>query len=71
MKLWINKIKTPTHHIVKLYAQEHSNYKYIGDLSDKELKELLVTLQEDIDLDKNLKLLSYYGYLNLFIKQEK
>jgi hypothetical protein len=67
MKLWISDTKTQTHRLVKLHAEEHSGYEYLGDLKEEDIKAFLVSLQET-DVDKNLKLLQYYGYLNLFIK---
>ncbi len=70
MKLWINKTKTPTHLIVKLHAEEHSGYEYVGDLDTDKLKKFLQELQKDMDVDKNIKLLNYYGYLHLFIKED-
>jgi len=71
MKLWMNNTKITTHHIVKLHAEEHSSYEYVGDLDDAKLREFLLNLQQDMDVDKNIKLLNYYGYLHLFIKQGK
>ncbi len=67
MKIWILDTKTPTHRIVRLNALEHSNHKYIGDLDDDALGELLISIQSDIDLEKNMKLFKYYGYLHLFV----
>ena len=69
MKLWISDTKTPTHRLVKLHAEQHSSYEYLGDLDDNELKTFLLSLQKDINIDKNVKLLNYYGYLHLFIKE--
>jgi len=42
----------------------------LGDLSDEELKEFFLSVKEDIDVTKNIKLLHYFGYLHLFITQE-
>ena len=67
MKIWISDTQTPTHRLVRLNCEEHSNYKYLGDLNDDELKSFFLGLQDDIDVEKNSKLLKYYGYLHLFI----
>jgi len=69
MKLWISDTKTPTHRLVKFHAEQHSGYEYLGDLDEAKLKKFLLELQNDIDVDKNIKLLNYYGYLHLFIKE--
>ncbi len=67
MKIWILDSKTPTHRQIRLNCEEHSNYIYLGDLDDEELKNFFLEAQSDIDVDKNLKLIKYYGYLHLFI----
>ncbi len=67
MKIWISDTVTSTHRLVKLHCEEHSNYSYLGNLSDEELKLFLIELKNDIDVEKNIKLIHYYGYLHLFI----
>ena len=69
MKLWISDTKTPTHRLVKLHTEQHSGYKYLGDLDEIELKKFLLELQNNMDVTKNIKLVNYYGYLHLFIKE--
>ena len=67
MKIWISDTKTSTHRLVKLHCEVHSGYKYLGDLNDDELRSFFLELQDDMDVDKNIKLIKYYGYLHLFI----
>lgn len=67
MKIWIYDTKTPSHRIVKLHCEDHSGFEYLGDLNEDELIHFLLELQDDIDVDKNIKLINYYGYLHLFI----
>ena len=67
MKIWISDTQTQSHRLVKLNCEEHSDYKFLGDLDDLELKDFLLELKQDIDLAKNMKLIKYYGYLHLFI----
>ena len=57
----------PTHRLVKLNCEEHSDYKYVGDLNDTDLEKLFLEFDQKMDLQKNIKLLKYYGYLHLFI----
>jgi uncharacterized protein YeaO (DUF488 family) len=66
MKLWISDIKTPTHRLVKIYGHKHSDYTYIGDLNDEELEEFFYSI-ENKNIQKNIDLLKYYGYLNIFV----
>ena len=71
MKIWISDIQAPTYRLVKLNCGEHSDYKYHGDLNDDELRSFFLELQDDMDVDKNIKLIKYYGYLHLFIIHKK
>jgi len=59
--------QTPAYRNVKLNAEEHSDFTYLGDLDDAQLESYLVEIKEDIDIDKNIKLFKYYGYLHLFV----
>jgi hypothetical protein len=71
MKIWMLDAKSSTHRIVRLNCEEHSNFTFLGDLNDDEFREFLLDLQDDIDVEKNLKLIKYYGYLHLFIMPKK
>jgi len=67
MKVWIEQTDTPTYRQVKLNCEDHSGCKYLGDLSEEELKKFLLEVKADIDVKKNLHLLQYFGYLHLFV----
>jgi len=67
MKIWKEETNSPTHKLVKLNCEQHSNYIYAGDFDDKALAKFLFTLDQKADLEKNIKLLKYYGYLHLFV----
>lgn len=67
MKIWMKDTQTPSHRLVQLNCEEHSDYKYIDDFDDDKLKLFFLELQADMDVDKNMKLIKYYGYLHLFI----
>jgi len=67
MKIWIHDNKTTTHRTLKLNCEEHSTFEYLGDLTDEELEKFFLEVQSDINVEKNIKMLKYYGYLHLFI----
>ena len=67
MKIWIKDTDTPSYRLVKLNCEEHSDYDYLGDLNDDELREFFLHVQNDMDIDKNMNRIKYYGYLHLFI----
>ena len=67
MKIWKSDTQTKSHRLVRLNCEEHSDYTYLGDLNDTELRAFFLDIKDDIDVDKNIKLIKYYGYLHLFI----
>jgi len=70
MKIWKLDTQTPTHNIVRLNCEDHSDMVYAGEfLDDDALKKFFLSLDEDIDVDKNIKLIKYYGYLHLLFKR--
>ena len=71
MKIWIQDTKTPTHRLVRLHCEEHSDYRYLGDLDDEELTSFFLDIKKDIDIEKNMKLIKYYGYLHLFVIEKE
>ncbi len=71
MKIWIQEENTKTHHIVHLNLEHHGKFEYLGDLNEEEQNTLLTKIKPDIDLETNLKMLKYYGYLHLFVIKKK
>jgi hypothetical protein len=71
MKIWISDTQSPSHRLVRLNREEHSDYSYLGDLDDTELSGFLLKLQDNMNVSKNIQLIKYYGYLHLFIIHKK
>lgn len=71
MKLWISEEKTATYRLVRFNAEQHSELDYLGDLNDEEIKTLFKEIKPDLDLEENLKMLKYFGYLHLFVSTKK
>ncbi len=67
MKLWIADTNLPTHRLVKLNSEPHSDYVYAGEFDDDKLKDFFLELDPKMNLEKNMQLIKYYGYLHLFI----
>ncbi len=71
MKIWISDTQTPTHRLIRMNCEDHSGYKYLGDLDDDALTAFFLDVQEDMDLEKNMQLIKYFGYLHLFILPQR
>ncbi len=70
MKLWIKNTSTATHHIIYFTGENAQDTEYLGDLDAEAFKAYLAGLSSKIDLEKNLKLIQYFGYLHVFAKKE-
>lgn len=71
MKIWIADTQTPSHRLVKMNCEKHSDYNYLGDLDDVELEAFFLSVDKTMDVSKNMKLIKYYGYLHLFVINKK
>jgi len=71
MKIWISDTQTSSHRLVKMNCEEHSDFTYLGDLDDQKLKEFFLEVDPSMDIEKNTKLIKYYGYLHLFVINKK
>jgi hypothetical protein len=71
MKIWTSDTQTPTHRLIKMHCEEHSDYNYLGDLDDEALEIFLKSVDLTMDVAKNIKLIKYYGYLHLFVINKK
>ena len=71
MKIWINDTQTASHRLIKLNCEKHSDFMYLGDFDDTALEEFFQKIEGNIDIEKNMKLIKYYGYLHLFIIHKK
>jgi hypothetical protein len=67
MKLWFLEEISQTHRIVRINAEEHSIFKYLGDLDDEALRGYLKEVDPKMDVEKNVKMLKYFGYLHLLV----
>ena len=67
MKIWMHDTKTPTHRLIKLNCEQHSNFTYVDDFDDTMLEAFFLEIDPSMNLEKNMKLIKYYGYLHLFI----
>jgi len=70
MKLWIKDTSTASHHILYYTKENSENTEYVKQFDDEAFKTYLATLSPTIDVEKNLKLIHYFGYLHIFAKKE-
>jgi len=70
MKLWIKDSSTLTHHIIYINSEALHGLTFIGDLDDTALTAYLQALSSKLNIEKNLKLIHYFGYIHIYAKKE-
>ena len=71
MKLWIKNTSTPSHHIIYFTTEASENVQFFKDVDENGFKDYLKSLSSEIDVEKHLKLINYFGYLHIFAKKEQ
>ena len=67
MKIWKYEENAPSHALVKLYAEDHGEGELLGEFSDEEVKELILSIKPDANILSELQRLKYYGFLPLLV----
>jgi len=67
LKIWKYEERHTTHALVKLYAENHGEGDYIGEFTEDEAKELILSIKPDAKVDKELHRLQYFGFLPLLV----
>ena len=70
MKIWKYEESKPTYSLVKFYKEDHGEGKYMGDLDEKEIREMILTIKPDIKIDQAFGTLNYFGMLPLLVTQK-
>jgi len=70
MTIWKYEEIKPTHRLVKLYKEDHGEGEYLGDLSDEEIKKMILEIKPDADIDQTFGTLSYFGMLPLLVTKK-
>ncbi len=70
MQIWKHEENKPTHRLVKLYKEDHGEGEYMGDLDEKNIKEMIVNIKPDINIDQSFGTLSYFGMLPILVTKK-
>jgi len=70
MTIWKHEENKPTHRLVKLYKEDHGEGEYMGDLEDKEIKQMILDIKPDIKIDQAFGTLDYFGMLPLLVMKK-
>lgn len=67
MRIWRYEEEKDTHLLVKLYKENHGEGIFLGDLSEEEIKSMILTIKPDIKIDQAYGTLAYFGLLPILV----
>jgi hypothetical protein len=67
MKIWKYEEQKESYKLVKLYKEDHGEGKLIGDLSEEEIKTLILEIKPNIKIDQAYGTLVYFGMLPILV----
>ncbi|MFK5977053.1 MAG: hypothetical protein QM493_11170 [Sulfurovum sp.] len=70
MKIWKYEENKHTHRLVKLYIEDHGEGTFMGDLEDKVIKEMIVNIKPDMNINQAFGTLSYFGMLPILVTKK-
>ena len=71
MTIWKYEENKPTHHLVKLYKEDHGEGEYLCDLSEEEIKKMILDIKPDANIDQTFGTLDYFGMLPLLVTTKR
>ncbi len=71
MTIWKYEENKSTYRLVKLYKEDHGEGKYMGDLDDEVIKEMILEIKPDAKIDQAFGTLSYFGMLPLLVTKKE
>jgi hypothetical protein len=61
MTIWKYSEEKPTHLLVKFYKENHGEGKFLGDLDEAKVREMILEIKPDININQAFGTLSYFG----------
>ncbi|RUM70470.1 MAG: hypothetical protein DSZ08_04655 [Sulfurovum sp.] len=71
MTIWKYEETKPTHRLVKLYKEDHGEGEYMGDLDEDSIKNMILDIKPDVQIDQAFGTLSYFGMLPLLVTKKQ
>lgn len=67
MTIWKYREEKPNYLLVKFYKENHGEGDFLGDLDDEAIKEMILEIKPDIDINQAFGTLTYFGMLPIFL----
>ncbi len=67
MKVWRYDEKKESHHLVKLYKEDHGEGEFLGDLDEENIRNIILEIKPDININQAYGTLDYFGLLPILV----
>ena len=71
MTIWKYTEDNPTYLLVKFYKESHGEGSFLGDLEEDRIKEMILEIKPDINIQQAFGTLSYFGMLPILVTKKK
>jgi hypothetical protein len=70
MTIWKYAEEKPTHLLVKFYKEDHGEGEYLGDLDEAVIREMILEVKPNINVDQAYGTLAYFGMLPILVTKK-
>jgi len=70
MTIWKYAEEKPTHLLVKLYKENHGEGDFLGDLDEATIREMILEIKPDINVNQAFGTLDYFGMLPILVTKK-
>jgi hypothetical protein len=70
MTIWKYAEEKPTHLLVKFYKEDHGEGEFLGDLEEAVIREMILEIKPDANVDQAFGTLDYFGMLPLLVTKK-
>jgi hypothetical protein len=70
MTIWKYAEEKPTHLLVKFYKEDHGEGEFLGDLDEAVIREMILEIKPDANVDQAFGTLDYFGMLPLLVTKK-
>ena len=67
MNIWRYEEKKETYRLVKLYKEDHGEGDFLGDMSEENIRSLILEIKPNINVDQAYGTLVYFGLLPILV----
>jgi len=67
MTIWKYEEDAKTHRLVKLYKEDHGEGTYMGNMDEESIKQMILEIKPDVNIESAYETLRYFGMLPLLI----